>query len=400
MKKIINGEIYYNSFKIIDSTNENKNLFKEKLNILLFNNKEEVDEIMKILYEKFIFINEKIFFLKKLVLKFGKVREYKDDIAKIENLINLIESGKMNEIDKPEIKNMIDEIVHDFNGKELAEMNKYKKSQFFNQIFELIKLNNINPKKENDYFKFAQIKFNELKLLFQNQKWYDEIKEQLLLECFKVIKNQKRESIRNELVILIELLEIKEFDDLKINQLLFDLLSFCKKEEILLIAKNFYYLIIELEGIQTDLFKELVQIRNFLLEKFDLSKIVRLVKILEYFGLYVLDPDEYDRINIDLFLNNFEEGSFKFILNIDDNKIKILKELVNKQEDILINDKDIQDIVKCSDFIKNLGKIKEIKKDQDLIKELINEVQRKKDIVDNFNNYSKCSGKIQELLAA
>ena len=400
LKKIRNCEIKYNSFKIIDSTNENKNLFKEKLNILLFNNKEEVEESMNILYDKFIFISEKLNFLKKLLIKFRNVYEYKDDLIKVENLINLIESEKMNEIDNPEIKNKIDEIDTDFNKIELAKINKYKKSKFFNQIFEFTKLNNNNiPKKESEYFKLAEIKFSELKLLFQSQKWYEEIQEQLLLDCFKVIKSQKRENIRDELIIIIEIFQIKEFDDLKINQLLFDLLSFCQKKEILLVTKNFYNLIIEFEAKQTDLFKELVQIRKVLLTKFDFNKLVRLGKILEYFGLYILDSDEYDRIIIDLFLINFDEGSFKFISNLEDNKIKTLKELVNKQKDKKINDEDIQEAINCSNFFQNLGKIKGIKKDQDLIKEFINEVQRKRDIINSFKNYSKCFGRIQGLFA-
>ena len=133
--------------------------------------------------------------------------------------------------------------------------------------------------------------------------------------------------------------------------------------------------------------------------KFDFNKIVRLGKILEYFWLYVLDLDEYDKNYMDLFFINFEKGAFKFIANLDNNKINTLKELIDKSEDKLVTYNDIQEMIKCSDFIKNLGKIQGIKKTQDLIKEFINEIQRKKDIVDNFKNYSNCFGNIRELFA-
>ena len=397
-KKIKNGEIYLNTFKNIDSNSERTNIFKEKLRILLFNNKTELKECMNILYDKFIFITEKIIFLQKLIMKFEEVNEYKNDILKIQNLIDTIKSGKMNEIDNPEMKKKIDEIDKNFNQIDLEKMNKYKKSKFFLQIYKTRKMDNIVPKKESVYFEQAENDFNILKLLFEKEKWYEEIPTQLLMDCFKCIKNKKRENLRNELLILIDIFKIKEFDDLKIHSLLFGLLSFCQKKEILLVAKNLNNLIIELEAVHTDLFKEFTQTINSLLSKFDYDKIVHLGKILEYYGFNVFDPDIDGRDFIDILLNNFSEGSFKFLANIDDNDIKKYEELVAKSENKSITNNDIQEMIKCSNFIHNLRVIKGKKNEKDLIKEFINKVQRTKTISESFKKFAKSSEKILKLL--
>ena len=119
---------------------------------------------------------------------------------------------------------------------------------------------------------------------------------------------------------------------------------------------------------------------------------------MEYFGLNIIDPDENDIIYIDLLLNNFAENSFKFLVNIDDNDIKTYEELINNNEDKSINNDDIKEMKKCSNFIRSLGQIKGSKNDQDLIKEFINEIQRTKTISESFKNYAKCSEKILKLL--
>ena len=397
LNKIKNGEIKYSFIKNIDSNSEKNKIFEDKLIILLFNNKKKTEECMEILYEKYIYITENLLNLKKLFLKFKKVDKYENEIAKIKNLINTIDSGMINEIDKPEVKNEIDEIDKTFNKIDSEKMNIYKKSRFFIQIYEMKRMDNIIPKKESEYFEQAENDFNKLKLLFENEKWYEVISEQLLIDCFKCIKNKKRDNLRNELITLIKIFQIKEFDDLKIHSLLFGLLSFCQKEEILSVSKNLYNIIIELEAVSTDLFKEFTQTRNDLLIKFDYDKIILLGKILEYYGFDLLDPDENDRDYIDILLNNFAEGSFKFIADINDNDMKKFEELISKSEDKSITNNDIQEMFKCSNFIHGLGVIKGTKNDKDLIKEFINEVQRTKNIKESFKNYAKCSEKILKL---
>ena len=397
LKRIKNGEIKYNFLKNIDSNSEKNKIFEDKLIILLFNNKKKTEECMEILYEKYIYITENLLNLKKLFLKFKKVDKYENEIAKIKNLINTIDSGMINEIDKPEVKNEIDEIDKTFNKIDSEKMNIYKKSRFFIQIYEMKRMDNIIPKKESEYFEQAENDFNKLKLLFENEKWYEVISEQLLIDCFKCIKNKKRDNLRDELIILIDIFQIKEFDDLKMHSLLFGLLSFCQKEEILSVSKNLYNIIIELEAVSTDLFKEFTQTRNDLLIKFDYDKIILLGKILEYYGFDLLDPDENDRDYIDILLNNFAEGSFKFIADINDNDMKKFEELISKSEDKSITNNDIQEMFNCSNFIHGLGVIKGTKNDKDLIKEYINEVQRTKNIKESFKNYAKCSEKILKL---
>ena len=397
-KKIKKGEIYYNSLKNIDSNHEQMKIFEEKLNILLFKNKNDIEVCMKILKDKLLYITENLLILQKILFKFKNVDKYNNDITKIQNLIDSIKLGKINEIDKQELKNEIDLINNDFNKIDLEKMNKYKQSKFFMLIYETKRLNNNIPLKEHEYFEQAEKDLSKFKLLFQSQKWYEEIPEQLIMDCFKCINDNKKNNLRNELNALIDIFDIKEFDDLKMNSLLFGVLSFCKKKEILIIAKNLYNIINELEAIQTDIFKKFTKIRSSLLIKFDYNEILNLVKIFEYLGFNLLNPDENDMVYINLLLNNFSEDSFKFLANIDDNDIKTLEELINNNEDKSINNEDIKEMIKCSNFIHSLGQIKGNKNDQDLIKEFINEVQRTKTISESFKNYAKCSEKILKLL--
>ena len=204
-KKIELGEIKYNSFKIIDLTIENTNIFIEKLNILFFNNEKKVNECMNLLNKKYIDTIEKILFLKKLLFKFKEVENYQEDLFRINNLINLTKSGFLNEIEKPEVKNEINEIDNIFNKVNQEKQNKYKESEFFKKIYKMKKLSDNLPKKESEYFTEAEKDFNKLKLLFELENWYEEIPEQLLKECFKCIKDKKRDNLRKELMSLIEI---------------------------------------------------------------------------------------------------------------------------------------------------------------------------------------------------
>ena len=48
--------------------------------------------------------------LQKLKLKFYGLDKYENELIRLENLINKLKSGMMNELDNPELKNEISEI--------------------------------------------------------------------------------------------------------------------------------------------------------------------------------------------------------------------------------------------------------------------------------------------------
>lgn len=114
LKKISKGEINYNSFKniIIAFGSEKRNIFKEKLRLLFFDNKDDYEESKKLLIKKFTATRLQIIYLERLnsILKKFFVIEHKNDIKKVEILHDLIKNGMLNEIEKQKIKKDIDEI--------------------------------------------------------------------------------------------------------------------------------------------------------------------------------------------------------------------------------------------------------------------------------------------------
>ena len=67
-------------------------------------------------------------------------------------------------------------------------------------------------------------------------------------------------------------------------------------------------------------------------------------------------------------------------------------------DDSFVTNNEIQDMIKCSTFIHNLGEIKGKKDDKELIKAFINEVPKHKGIGAHFQNYANNAAQIQELL--
>jgi hypothetical protein len=89
LSKIKKGEINYNAFIKIYIP-KNREIFKDKLRIIFFNDKKEVEDCVKILEEKKNKVLEKQKFISKLsgVLKEFFENEHKNDIVKVEKISN------------------------------------------------------------------------------------------------------------------------------------------------------------------------------------------------------------------------------------------------------------------------------------------------------------------------
>ena len=399
LQKIKKGEINYNVYiKLL----RKKEIFIQKLTILFFNNEQDVDESMKILKTKFDSIIEAIKLINRLeaILKEFFPIEHKNDIILIKELGDSIKSGWMNEIEKPEIKNKINEINKIFLPEELEKKTKLKGSKFFVQLFRSRKIHNIYFKKETELFELTEADFNKLKLLFESQNWMMEIPESIIKECFQSLKDEKN-NLKNELKHLIKVFDIKGFDDGKILTLEGSIITFNQKEEIFQTANSCIHFIDELEAEKTEFYTELDKIRNGLKQpNLTIDKIESFGKTLEKNGLKVLKPKEEDReyLNI-LHCIYSKKGSIKFIAKLEGNDIRTLQELVNMSDDTFVTNYEIQDMIKCSTFIHNLGEIKGKKSDKDLIKDFINEVPKVKGIAAHFQNYTNNSAQIQELFS-
>jgi len=109
-----------------------------------------------------------------------------------------------------------------------------------------------------------------------------------------------------------------------------------------------------------------------------------------------MDSKKEDREYLDIlqFLKE-KKGSLKFLIELTGEDCRTLQELVTERDEAILSNHEIQDMMKCNEFIQNL--IKEKKTDQEIIKDFINEVEKNKGISAFFKNYSINSGEISSL---
>ena len=117
----------------------------------------------------------------------------------------------MNEIEKPETKRDIEEVEKIFEPADLEHKNNLRRSMFYLQLFRSKKLFNIYVNRESEIFEQAENDFNKLKLLFQSENWNRDIPESIIKECFKVLKQEKKKKLNDELDLLKNIFKIEGF---------------------------------------------------------------------------------------------------------------------------------------------------------------------------------------------
>ena len=396
-KKLKNGEVNYNAFMKI-YIGKHREVFKNKLRILFFNNEKDVEESMAALENKKNTILKEIQYIIKLssILKEFFLNEQKNNITKVENLSNLIKSGMMNEIEKPETKKIIEEVHKIIPSPEFERKSSLKDSAFFVQLYRNKRMYNIYVNKESEIFQQTEDDFNQLKMLFVKENWNSDIPESILRECFKVLKQEKKNILKNELKNLKKIFDIQDFDDLKLERLGKGITTYNQKEDIFLTAISCIHLIDELGSKQTDLYKKLNEIIVGLKTNMALDKIENFGNNLESFGLKVLKPTDEDRnyLNI-LHCINSKSGSASFVSSLTDDAIRNLQEVVTMSDDTFVTNNEIQDLLKCSEFIVKLnGKNKT---DKELIQDFVKQVPQIKGIAAHFQNFTNNYGQIREL---
>ena len=402
MKKIKIGEISYDSVKKCFVRKEKKEIFMEKLKIFLFNNKEDFQECINILSKRFNEIIKIIGNINKLknIFKEFLSEENKADIVKIENLLDQVKTGMMNEIEKPEFKSTYNEISNILSKEDFDKKLALKDSMFFVQLFRARKANNFTLKKESQIFKQTEEEFNKLKLFFESENWSKDIPETIIKDCFKGLKSDQKKKMRNELKNLINYFKIENFDDLKLNRLESGIITFNQKEEIFLTANSCIHLIDELEAEHTNFYTQLDNIRKGLQSNIALEKIEKFGKDLQSNGLNVLSPTPEDQNYLTiLYCTCDKKNSIKFAASLENKDIRTLQELVNMSDDTFVTNNEIQDMIKCSKFLHDLGQIKGEKNDKQLIEAFINEVPKNKGIEAHFMNYANYAAQIQELFS-
>ena len=402
LNKIKIGDIKYNIFNSMWLSK--KKILEERLNILLFNNEQDVKSSMKIFEEYF----RKFVIIKNLFRKLGDVfkefyeNTHQNNIIKLETLDKEIKAGNLNIIDKDTIKNRVDELKNII--PDLDKKYKLKSSMFFVHLFRNKKEKD-TISKEDDILKETEEEFKKLNSLFK-ENWITEVDESIIREFYKVLKNASEQTILKELTTIKNYFGLNEFDELKLNKLRDEIVILSKKEIIFQTVNSCIHFISELGVKKTEFSTSLDKLRGELSKNIPVEKIREYGESLKKYGLNVLNPNDEEKECINI-LNALysKKGSLKFIMSLTEEDCRTLQELVSESENTFLTVAEIQDMVKCSDFIRRLDVIKDqkdqkdLKTDQELIILLIKELSKSKNISAHFIIYANNSGQIQELFS-
>ena len=396
--KISKGEIKFRELSAMWVEKEKKNMIRERLDILLFNNINDVEKCMKELDERYKKIIKTTIELKKLnaVLKEFYEITHQNNIKDIGILEKKINEGMLNEIDKKETKESIDKMNSIMPKADLDKKFKLKKSIFFTHFYKAKKANNI-LKKEEDIFTETEQDFNKLKPFFEDN-WIEKIDEVIIKECYRALKNKSDKNIKEELKFLRDNFNLKEKDDLYIEKLQDDIKIFSQKEEIFQTINSCLHFISEFHAKPTDFNTLLIQLKKDLSGNISVKKIKEYGKSLEKYGINILNPKVEDKDYLNILTALFsKKGSLSFIMSLTDEDCRTLQELVSESESTFLTGAEIQDMTKCSNFIHSMNITKDVTTDQELMKIFIEKVPQTKNISAYFIQYTNNSGQIQEL---
>ena len=188
LNQIKQGEINYNTLSIMWNEKEKKDIIKDRLNILFFNDLNKVEKCVNIFDDIYKNVKEMMEKINELYDIFNKfyVLKYQNEIKFLNNLENKIKEGKINEFMNKETNIKLDEIYQSI--PDLDDILKLNSSIFFNHLFQDKKTNNCNKlNNEEDIFKETMIDFNKIKILFE-ENWIKRIDKNFIKILYKIIK--------------------------------------------------------------------------------------------------------------------------------------------------------------------------------------------------------------------
>ena len=170
--------------------------------------------------------------------------------------------------------------------------------------------------------------------------------------------------------------------------------SYGLKEKIFVTINSCLYLIDEMNAEKTELYEELNKSKN-ILSKYNISldNIEFSVRPLYQLGIDVLDPNEEERYVLDVLLCLYvKKINIKILSKLND---KDISNLQSNQKIFSDSNADIQDVINCSNFMRDLWQEKDKLNDKKLIEKFIKKVCETKNIFKNFYNYSSIAKKIE-----
>jgi hypothetical protein len=347
-------------------------------------------------------MNQNIYKIKSLIKDINKLisvlkefyeNKHKEDIKFLNEFMDRIKSGFLNEIEKEKTKAdliKMDKILPDLN-----EKNDLKNSLFFMNLYKKHKTNKKNQFFEDDkIFELTKNDFEKLNLFFKNS-WSHNIEEPIKKNCYDAIKSLEKNDVNKEIILLKKIFKVENID---IEPITDNLIALSKTEKIFLTLKGFLNFIEETKAKQTEFSKELRKFQDILAQNVTAKKLTSFGKELEKYGIYVLGKeDNQDYLNIIHSLYR-KKGSLEFLLKLSSDDCHYLQELCSETENTLLTIADIQDMEKCCKYMKNIiGN--NSKTDLEIITLFREKIKEQKNISVVFEQYANNSRDIQELFS-
>ena len=398
IEHIKTGNIKYNNISAWYI--KNLKIFKEKLNIILFNNENNFKDCIQILNGYFSKTKNTLKDINKLnnVLKEFYQNKHKDDIIFLNELENNIKNGFLNEVKKE--KTQADLLKLDNILPDLELKNNLKNSLFFIHFYKKNKSNKKNQLKDDDQiFEMAKNDFEKLKLLFEREQFRD-IEDSIIKTCYDAVKSLEKNEVEKEIVFLKKYFKLQNLDELKEEQITDQLIALSKKEKIFLTLSGCINFIEETKVKQTEFSEKLRQFHANLTSSITAIKINSNIHELEKYGINVLETKEKNQDYLNILHSLYKKkGAIEFLLKLSTDDCHYLQELCSETENTFLTVAAIQDMEKCSKFMKNLVGDIEKKTDLELITSFIQEIKNSKDLPIVFEQYAYNSRDIQELFS-
>ena len=390
--KIEKLEIKYNDISICFQNGKNKNIFKQKLLYLYFEDKEKQEKNFAKLESKMKEIKSKI---EDFELIFGDFRDFfyikhEKDLEKITKICFDLKSNNLNYFEKHLVKE------YETYSKYLESAQKRKKlkrSVFFNEILKHNQ-NNVFKNNEEKALEETEKMFSQVKIIF-NPDGLNKIDENLLDICVKPFRDNS-DGLITELNILSEFFDVKG----DFRNLLEEILLFAKRGFIFEVANAIHTFFSEIKPKKTEFTKIIESIALKMKDKKDIQTIKECNNKLE--ELKILDGYGKDNELLNILIKFKEQpDSILFLLKTTVQELSNLQEIAtfNDNNNNIVNVNDILDMQKCIEFFNDIGTLDKIMSMNDSqIYEMMDKlVKEKKDIYVYFERYVNNYGQIKLL---
>ena len=397
LNNIKEGNLLFNIFSLWWNDKNNKEIFKQRFNLLFYdieNPLKYLDEAHKSFFIPIISLLHNIKILIKIFSEFYP-KSHHEEIEKLTELDRELKNGLLKDItnnDKVEFVENLKIKIPEFEKKK-----KLLESIFFIELYHSEKNNKNTNLSEENIFNIVEKKFKQLIKLFQKD-WIFELDEQIINICYKALNGINYNRIKVELNFIKNYFNLTDIKEDLISKVKNELIVFSKKEEVLSIVNSCLYFIKTLESEETDFSIKLENIRDELTKNITIEKIMNFCIFLEKNEINILNPDKYDKdfINILNMLNN-TKGSLDLIISLTEEDCRYLQEIAFDMDNCFITSAEIQDMSKCSNFIRNLNIVKNKKSDKEVISIFKKGIFDSKNISPFFDLYTKNYTQIKDL---